>query len=204
MGLRMRRRTVYVATIVAMLAMVGGWALATTTTTVMSQPGSANITTSQPTGFSTATVGSDQVVVVTSAIAAYSSAGTQSAGTVGLAGQTIALNACSAGTCTQSFLSVNGNAATAGDYAEQLVIAVTQPASTGTSTGFDIQIEVSINSNSLVFGDAYFATGVAGATSSQTVNVYLFIDLGVNGINAPTISSISVQFNGCNSNTSCP
>ena len=201
MGLRMRRRTVYVATIVAMLAMVGGWALATTTTTVMSSPGSANITTSQPTGFTTATVASDQVVVVTSAVAAYAGAGTQSAGTSGLAGQTTALTTCPSAPCYQSFSAVNGNALASGDYAEQLEISVTQPSAT--ATGFDLQIEVNINSNTHVFGNAYFSTGTSG-TTSQTVTVYLFVDLGVSGINAPTVSSISVQFNGCNSASSCP
>ena len=46
-GSTMERRTVYVATIVAMLAMVGGWALATTTTTAELTENS-NITTSRP------------------------------------------------------------------------------------------------------------------------------------------------------------
>ena len=203
MGTRMRRRSVYIATIVAMLAMVGGWALATTTTT--SGPAqSSNITTSQPAGFSVATVGSSHLVVMTSTMAAYNSAGTQSAATGGLAGTPRVLAVCAAGPCNENHNAVNGNAATAGDYAEQLVLVVTQPATGGAASGFDVQVELSINIATLEFGDAYFSTGVSSAATTQTVNVYLFIDLGVGGILAPLVNTISVQFNSCLTAASCP
>ena len=204
MGLKMRRRTVYVATIVAMLAMVGGWALATTTST--SGPAQdTNITTSQPAGFSTATVTSSQIVTVTNAIVAYSGAGTQAPGTAGLAGTPTALGICNPGPCTQNFNSVNnGNTVTAGDYSEQLEISVTQPATGGADSAFDMQVKITLHTGSLVFGNAYIETAVSTAGSAVTVNVYVFVDLGVNGISAPQIDSISVQFNGCLSATSCP
>ena len=202
MGLKMRRRTVYVATIVAMLAMVGGWALATTTTS--SGPAQdTNITTSQPAGFSVATVTSSQTVVVSSTIAAYSTAGTQDAQTAGLAGTTVALTACGGAGCQQNFNTVNGVTVTAADYAEQLEISVAQPSSTGAATGFDLQIDILTNTGH-VFGNAYISTGTATSTA-QTVAVYLFVDLGVNSVTSPpTITSISVQFNSCLSATSCP
>ncbi|MGI0132175.1 MAG: hypothetical protein ACREDK_03645 [Thermoplasmata archaeon] len=190
----------YVATIVAMLAMVGGWALATTTITT-GPAESTNITTSQPAGFSTATVASTQVVKVNNAIAAYTAAGTQSSDTSGLAGTTASLTPCAAA-CAENYITVNGNTITAGDYAQQIVFTVTQPVST--ATGFDIQVQVTMNTNVLVFGNAYFDTNFNSQSSTSTVTVYLFVDLGVGGVSAPTISSISVQFNGCLSTTSCP
>ncbi|MCI4317073.1 MAG: hypothetical protein L3J96_00910 [Thermoplasmata archaeon] len=203
MGVRMRRRTVYVATIVAMLAMVGGWALATTTTTAGPAENS-NITTSQPAGFTVATVGSSQVVTLSGTMATYSSAGTQAAGTGGLAGTPHALAVCAAGPCTENHDAVNGNAATAGDYAEQLVISVIQPATGGVASGFDVQVEITMNVNVLEFGVGYFSSGVSSAVTAQTVEVYLFIDLGLGGILAPVINTISVQFNSCLTTAACP
>lgn len=201
MAMRMRRRTAYLVTVAAMVAMVGGWALAASSVT--SGPSQVtNVTTTTPTGFTTASLSSAQVVMVSSTIAGYLGAGTQSASTSALAGTTLVLGVCATGPCVENHNAVNGNAATAGNYAEQLVVAVTQPASTGSATGFDIQVELNINSNTLVFGYAYFSTGVSTAATSQTVDVYLFVDLGVTA--APLVNSISVQFNGCLSASACP
>lgn len=201
MGTKMRRRTVYVATIVATLAMVGGWVLAASTTTVLPSQ-TSNVTSGAPSGFTAASVQSTQVVVESSTIVGYANGGTQLVGTSALGGTTTALAVCAAGPCTGNYNSVNGNAPTAGEYAVQMVLAVTQPATGGAATGFDVQVEANINANVLVFGYVYFSTGVSSAVSAQTVNVYVFVDLGV-GV-APTVNSISIQMNGCLSATTCP
>jgi hypothetical protein len=184
-----------------MVALLGGWTLAISTTST-GPTQNTNITVTTPGGFTTASVLSSHVVAVSPAIAAYSNAGTQSATTAGLAGSTLALGVCATGPCFEDHLAVNGPAATAGDYAMQIQVSVVQPASTGAAAGFDFQTEVDINSGTLVFSDAYFATGLSSAGTAQTVDVYVFMDLGTS--TAPTVNSISVQFNSCLTATACP
>lgn len=196
----LRRRTVYLVTLAGLVALIGGWTLAvSSTTTGPSQ--STNITVTAPSGFTAAQIQSSSAIAVSGAIAAYANAGTQSPTTAALAGTPTALASCATGPCYANYLAVNGATVTAGDYALQLEIQVSQPASTGSSAGFDLQVEATINSGALVFGSGYFATGTATGTA-QTVDVYLFLDLGVT--TAPTISEISVQFNNCQSATACP
>jgi hypothetical protein len=198
---RLRRRTVYLATVAAMIAMVGGWALAVSTTNTGPAEGT-NVTVTAPGGFTTASVLSTQVVAVSSLIAAYTSAGTQNPSTSGASGTTLVLATCASGPCTENHQTVNGNALVAGDYAQQVLVQVTQPATGGAASGFDFQVEESINSGTLVFGYAYFSTGVSSAGSAQMINVYVFFDLGTS--TAPTVGSISVSFNNCQTASTCP
>ena len=198
---KLQRRTVYLVTAAAMFALLGGWALAVSTTSVGPSQ-STNITVTTPSGFTTAAVLSSSAIAVSPAVAAYSDAGTQSAATAALAGTPLALTACASGPCAQDLLAVNGNPVTSGDYALQLEVAVTQPASSGASAGFDFQVEATINGATLVFGSGYLATGVSSASSAQTVDVYFFLDLGVTS--APTVNAISVQFNNCQTASACP
>src|SRR5580658_5419637 len=156
MALGLRRKTVYLVTAAAMVALLGGWTLAVSTTST-GPTQNTNITVTTPGGFATASVVSSHAVVVSPAIAAYTTAGTQSSTTAGLAGTPLALGVCATGPCYENHLAVNGPAATAGDYALQIEITVTQPASTGASSGFDFQVEATINTATLVFSDSYFA-----------------------------------------------
>lgn len=196
-----RRRAVWIATAAAMVALLGGWALAVSTTST-GPAQSSNITVTTPNGFTTASVGSTQVILLSSTVAAYPAAGTQAATTAALSGSTLTLTACATGPCTQNLVAVDGNTVTAGDYALQMVVDVTQPATGGTAAGFDVQAEVTINGGTLEFGNAYLSTGVSTAVTSQTVDVLLFVDLGTT--TAPTLSSASIQFNSCLSASSCP
>ncbi|MCI4318374.1 MAG: hypothetical protein L3J96_07530, partial [Thermoplasmata archaeon] len=111
---------------------------------------------------------SSVAVAVSPAIAAYTNAGTQSANTAGLSGTPLALAVCAAGPCFENHLAVNGAAITAGNYALQLEVAVIQPASTGASSGFDFQVEATINGATLLFADAYLATGLSTTGTPQT------------------------------------
>jgi hypothetical protein len=201
MGTGLRRRTVYLVTAAAMIAMLGGWTLAVSTTST-GPTQNTNITVTSPGGFTTASVVSTHAVVVSPAIAAYTNAGTQSATTAGLAGTPLALAVCASGPCFENHLAVNGPAVTAGDYALQIEVAVIQPASSGASAGLDFQVESIINGGTLVFSDSYLATGVSSAGTAQTVNVYIFMDLGTQ--TAPAVNSISIQFNSCLTATACP
>src|SRR5580658_8750053 len=114
MALGLRRKTVYLVTAAAMVALLGGWTLAVSTTS--SGPAqNTNITVTTPGGFTTASIVSSHAVAVSPAIAAYTNAGTQSATTAGLAGTPLAIGVCAVGPCYENHLAVNGAPVTAGD-----------------------------------------------------------------------------------------
>jgi len=198
-----RHRTIYLVTAALMLAMIGGYALAATTVTTLAPGQSSNVTsTPTPGGFTTVgTITSEQLVVLTAAMTGSATAGTQ-VGTLGLDGTPTALAVCAAAPCAvQGFKMANPATETTGDYGEQIVVSVTQPATGGASTGFDFSITV-VASTGTVVGQGYLATGVSTAATAQTVPVFLFVDLTTT--TAPVINSLSVVFNQCASATSCP
>jgi hypothetical protein len=197
-----RLRTVYAATILGVMAMVGGYVLAASTTTTGPAQGS-NITSTTPSGFTTATVASSQLVVLTATTSGYAALGSQAAGTAGLSGTTTALSTCASGPCTgNGSPATQTNAATSGHYAEQLVIAVIQPLSGSGASGFDMSITVNFGASSVASANFYVSTGTTSAGTTQTVNVYVFVDLGTG--TAQTVSSVAVVFNGCATAAACP
>lgn len=199
-SIRRKYRTIYLVTAALMVAMIGGYALAATTLTTGPNQAS-NVTTSPTSGFALGTVTSEQLIVVTTAMAGVATAGTQS-GTVGLAGTPTALTTCGAPPCAaQNFRPVNPATEVVGDYGEQIVLSVSQ--STAASSGFDFSITVAITINSVasnVVFQGFLATGTSTAT--ETIPVFLFTDLGTT--TAPVIVSISMVFNTCSTATTCP
>ena len=205
--LKRKYRTIYIVTAALMVAMVGGYALAATTLT----PGptqASNVTTSPTSGFSQGTVSSEQLVVVTAAMAAVATAGTQS-GTVGLAGTPTALAACTAAPCAaQNFRPVAPATPTVGDWGEQIVLSVTQPTTaSGNAGAFDFSVTIVYELNGVpptttVVFQGYLGTGSTTAAASETVSVYLFMDLGTTTV--LTITSLSMVFNTCSTTTFCP
>lgn len=209
MSAKRRQRTVYVITAAAMLAMIGGYALAATTITTLSPQQATNVTQSPaPTGFSgIASVTSEQLVVLTSGMASSGTAGTESVGATGLSGAPSALATCAAGPCPlANFITASPASEAAANYGEQIVLNVTQPAGAGSnSIGFDMAITVSITvglSTYSVVSLAYLATGSTGVGTTSSISVFLFVDLGIT--TAPTINSVSIVFNQCSSGTACP
>lgn len=209
MARKQRQRTVYLVTAAAMLAMIGGYALAATTVTTMNPQQASDITqTPSPTGFAgIATVTSEQLVVLTGGMAGAAGAGTETAGAVGLAGTPSALATCATPPCAAgNFITAVPATETTGDFGEQIVLSVTQPAGAATnSVGFDMAITLSITigvTTSSVNALAYLATGSTGGATTSTIPVFLFVDLGT--VSAPSINSVSVVFNQCSSGTTCP
>jgi len=200
--IKRKYRTIYVVTAALMVAMIGGYALAATTLTTLSPGQTSNVTsTPSPTGFTAGTISSEQLVVLSTNMVAVATAGTQ-IGTVGLAGTPSALAICGANPCTaQNFRPVTPASETIGNYGEQIVISVTQPATGGTSQGFDFSITI-IASTGTTVAQGYLATSVSTSATSVSVPVFVFVDLGTT--TAPTINSLSVVFNQCSSATSCP
>jgi hypothetical protein len=202
--IKRKYRTIYLVTAVLMVAMVGGYALALTTTTTGPTQGS-NVTTSPTTTFLQGTVTSEQLVVMTSAMVNALTAGSNPL-TVGLGGTPTALSTCAGGTCAaQNFRPFSTTTPTVGNYGEQIVLSVTQPTVATGSSAFDFSISVSITiggtPSTLVF-QGFLATGTTSAGASATVPVFLFGDLGTQ--NAPVIVGLSMVFNTCASATSCP
>jgi hypothetical protein len=203
---RGKYRAIYIVTAALMAAMIGGYALAATTITTLSPGQNSNITnTPSPGGFAIGSVSTEQIVILTSGMVASSNAGTQTTGAVGLGGTPTALASCGGPPCTpQSFITAVPVTETLGNYAEQIVLNVNQPASTGASSGFDYEITILASSGTVVV-IGYLATGLASVTSGQSVPVFLFVDLGVaSTATPPTITSLSVVLNLCSSATACP
>jgi len=203
-----RQRTIYLITAAAMVAMVGGYALAATSVTTLSPQQSTNVTqTPAPTGFSAATVTSEQLVVLTAGMTGSGTSGTQTAGATGLDGTPHALATCSAAPCPLgNFITASPATETTGDFGEQIVLSVTQPAgAAANSIGFDLAFQVSITvgvSTSTVSAIGYLATGSTAVVTTSTITVFLFVDLGTTS--APVINSVNVVFNQCSSATACP
>jgi hypothetical protein len=202
--MKRKYRTIYIVTAALMVAMIGGYALAATTLTTGPNQAS-NVTTSPTSGFAQGTITSEQLVVITTAMAGTTVTGTQT-GTVGLAGTPTALATCAGPTCAaQNFRPVNPATETQGDYGEQIVLSVTQPTTGTGASAFDFSMTISITvgvvtSNAVFQG--YLSTGTTSAGASVTVPVFLFADLATT--TAPVINSISVVFNTCATATSCP
>lgn len=201
---RRKYRAIYLVTAALMVAMVGGYALAATTLTTLNPGQSSNVTsTPAPGGFTNiGSILSEQLVVLSTPMTSSATAGTQSAGAVGLSGTPAALAVCGAAACAaQNFRTASPATETTGDYGEQIVINVIQPATGGTSLGFDFSITV-VASTGTIVAQGYLATGVSTAGTSETVPVFVFVDLLTT--TAPVINSLSVVFNQCATATSCP
>jgi len=199
-----KHRTIYIVTAALMVAMIGGYALAATTVTTLSPGQSSNITnTPTPGGFANiGSIGAEQLVVLSAGMTSSATAGTQTGGAVGLSGTPTALGVCGANPCAaQNFRTASPGTETTGNFGEEIVVDVTQPATGGTSLGFDFSITI-VASTGTVVAQGYLATGVSTSAGTVTVPVFVFVDLTTT--TAPTISSLSVVFNQCSSATACP
>jgi len=205
----LQRKTVYLATAVAILALAGSYAFATGTIHYTGPPQGGTTVVTAPTGFTTAWVQSFGFGVVTGPIAATQIAGAQESGTNGLAGTvgTAALT-CATQYCNEDFAAIPtspGGGLVVGDQDEQVVLIVND---TTASVGFDVQVEVMLSSGTIIFGNGYFATAAlpTGQTLGQAnVQVFLYLDLDYNPMTvATTVTDVAIVLNSCSSATVCP
>jgi hypothetical protein len=196
--MKRRQRTVYLVTIAAMIALIGGYALAATTLSALPNQAS-NVTSGTPGGFALASVTSEQLVVISTAMSTATAAGTQGTGP-GLSGTTFQLTACAAApaACAAQSLKAATPAATVGDYGEQLTLSVVQSAA-NSGDGFDLAATV-VTSTSTIVAFAYIE--LPTTANANTIPVFLFVDLGTT--TAPIVDSVSVVFNQCSTGVSCP
>jgi len=206
MASRIHRRTVYVGTIITLLALAGSWAFAAGTIHSSGPSQNSKITVTGPAGFTDAYVQSTQLIQISDALLnSTAPAGTEPSSAHGLNSSyatNVVLPSCSSTTCLANYSAVDStHAMVAGDTALQVALQVNQ---TATASGFDIQIEVLMGSGIYVFGSGYFDTG----TGTTFVWTYLYVDLGVNPITTPlagdVVSDVVVTFNSCSTATTCP
>lgn len=203
-----RYRTIYFATAALMVAMVAGYAIAATSLTPNGPNQGSNVTTSPTSAFAQGTVSSEQLIIMTSAMVALGTAGTNPIA-IGLGGTPSGLTTCTAAPCTaQNFRGFSQNAITPtlGDYGEQIVLSVTQPLTATGASGFDFSMTISITvgaTTSSIIYQGYLSTGTTTATTTMTIPVFLFLDLGTT--TAPVVNSpITMVFNSCSLYTTCP
>jgi len=187
MGERFRRRAVYLTTIAAMVAMTGGFVLATTISTITAPP---------PQGGGFASTGSPPANVATTNILMTQAAAT-SAATVSSIGAPTLLTA--AGSSATDTFFVNG-VATVGDFLQTMTITFTAGGpNVAPNTEYEISIFIagSTSAPQIVFVE----TGASFA--SPAVNTVNFVyDMG-SGSGTITITSVSDLITQCSAVGTC-
>jgi hypothetical protein len=208
MRAQLQRKTVYVATFVAILAIAGTYAFAAGTTYVTGPAQNSSTVVTSPNGFTAATVQSFGSGVVDAPIAGSASAGQQESGTNGLGGAAYSTSVltCGAASCNYDLAAIPtnpGTGLTVGDQDEQVVLIVNDATPT---QGFDLQIEVALSTGELMFGNGYFETApIPASLTAGTVQVFLYLDLGFNPYSSDTtVSNVALVFNACQTATACP
>jgi hypothetical protein len=207
------RRTVYTITVIALLAVAGGWAFAATFVDNHPPAQNSTITVVAPNG-ATEVVQSTELVTLSNAlIGGLAAAGQQPGSGHGLNstyGTNVVLMQCPVANCSGNYSAVDATYTTLhqGDSALQVTLLVSQGA---VATGFDLQAEVIYQNSSsaatvFAFGSGYFdtSTTLLGAGHSSTLSVFLFVDLGTLAIYPPSVTDVVLTVNACTSATTCP
>lgn len=199
---RIRRRTLYVSTMVLLLGVIGGFAFAATMANLVlpvpGGPGGSGAGESATTAFTEASVTSVSVLA-TNPESAAAHLGSETGPALGVLEGTMAAQT---GTSPVSVYGQPAAQSTAtpvsNDYSVQVVVTVT---TTGTAFGFDMQFTIPLSSGTVV-ADIYVDTGTVTA---GTLTLYVFVDSGVlNSATPPTFATYAVSANGCLSPTACP
>jgi hypothetical protein len=208
---RMERRTVYAITVVALLAVAGGWAFAATFVDNHPPAQSSTVTVVTPNG-ATEVVQSTQLITVSNALlSGLVVAGQQPGSGNGLnstSGTNVLLSQCPVSNCSGNFSSVDSTfpVLNQGDSALQVALLAPQGA---IATGFDVQVEVIYQSiggaTVYAFGSGYFDTSTTLFTGhTSTISVFLYFDLGTVATLPPSVSNVVLTVNACTSATTCP
>ncbi len=130
-------------------------------------------------------------------------AGTQSPGTVGLAGTTARLPPCNLPPCIDNYRGAGAAKLVAGHWAEEVQLSVVQPSTRhgGVASGFALEVAIRFPLG-WTFEWGYFSTGTTRAATNQTVQLHFWIDLLTTV--RPTPLSVIVLVSQCSSAGSCP
>ena len=191
-----RRHTLGLAVLLLLMVLPASASAATTVRVFPASPYLVVSVTLPPTP--PVTIGAHALVRFGGAPPGYAAAGVQGS-SPGLQGTTVVLAAC-ARACTDNYRPASSAPLAARHYAERVIFTVTQPAHTGTATGFDVDVGVHL-STGWVFEAGYFSTGLGSRGTAATITLRLFLDLGAA---LPTVGSVQVTVNSCNSPAACP
>jgi len=203
---RVRQKTVYLATAAIVAAMIGGYALAATATTTITNPqGSAQGTTT-PGGLIAGYTwtNSELVVLLANTDPTW---GTSSGVGNALGGTQLALTTCLATTCSQIFQPALGPAEVAGDYAEEIILTVAQ-AHAAPANGVEAQVVVTCTacSTPTLVANAFTNAGNSNLAGGSTITVDFLIDTGISASSTttPVITEVSIVMDNCVGLTTCP
>jgi hypothetical protein len=207
MASRIRQRTVYLATAAIVAAMIGGYALAATATTTLTNPqGSAQGTTTPGgliAGYSW--TNSELVVLLANGDTAL---GTSNGVGNALGGVQLPLAPCGGATCSQNYKPALGPAEVVGDYAEEIVLTVTQGI-TAPANGVEAQFVVTCTACSTptlvanAFANAGTSTNSPGG-SIITLNFLIDTGISASSTTTPVITEVSIVMDNCVGLSTCP
>ncbi len=187
MGERLRRRTIYLATVAAMIAMTGGFVMATTITTLTSPP---------PQGGSYAATGAPPAGVSTSAILILQASATSPVSTSS-AGVPAILTATTATTTDFYYLNAVANV---GDFLQKINLTITA-GSPAPTANLEYQVQVFINGVTASPITLWVETSATFAAPGVQI-VSVVYDLGA-GSSPVTITAVSDLVTQCTSVGSC-
>lgn len=139
---------------------------------------------------------------IPAAVAGAAAAGRQGVPAAGAVGTTQTIPACRVGPCTDNYRGAGAARLVSGHWAEMASFTLVQPpARTGTASGFFVEIAVQTAAG-WSFLRAYLSTGTTPSRTAQTINLHIWIDLGVTA--RPTVLTADVVFDHCSAAARCP
>lgn len=187
MGERLRRRTIYLATIAAMVAMTGGFVMATTISTITAPP---------PQGGGYTGAGTPPAGVATSSVLISQATGTASASVSSINSPAVLTATSSSALDTYNINAVLG----AGDFLETITVTLTA-GSPEVAASTEYAISIYINGVTSTPQTLWIETGSSFAAPALDT-VSLVYDLGSGSSNV-TITSVSDLVTQCPSVGTC-
>ncbi|MGA8709864.1 MAG: hypothetical protein WB786_01345 [Thermoplasmata archaeon] len=202
----MPQRTVYLVTAAIVAAMVGGYALAATSTTTLTNPQGSSQGTTTPgaliAGYSW--TNSELVVILAGADATL---GTSNGAGNALGGTQLALTGCAIATCSQNNQPALGPSEVVGDYAEEIIVTVAQGVA-APAHGVEAQFVVTCTacSTPTLVANAFTNAGVSTNGGGSIITVNFLIDTGISASSTttPVVTEVSIVMDNCVGLTTCP
>jgi len=203
---RMRQRSVYLATAAIVAAMIGGYALAATSTTPpTNSQGSAQGTTTPGALIPGYTWTNSELVVLN--VSGDPTMGTSTGAGNALVGTQDPLASCNAATCALNLQPAAGPAEVQYDYAEEIVLTIAQGTMAPTH-GVEAQFVVTCTgcSTPVLLANAFANAGTSIFSGGSTITVNFLIDTGISSSSTtePVISEVSIVMDTCVGTSTCP
>jgi len=124
-----------------------------------------------------------------------------------LGGSQLALTGCATATCSQNNEPALGPTEAVGDYAEEIILTVTQGVA-APANGVEAQFVVTCTgcSTPTLVANAFTNAGVSTAVGGSVITVEFFIDSGISASSPtePVVTEVSIVMDNCVGLTTCP